>query len=312
MITSSIKLFSVLVILASNKIQVSGHCLNNEAFKIFHDGTYRTCQNISVDEDLRQNLCVKEEVTSACPHTCGQCCENSADYRFTRRNGMTAGCLWLKKKKRKSRYCNNTEILFDGGVTVRGGCPKACNSCHHPVSNDVPNDANPVITAFPTISPSPSVALSDSPSSAPTPTPTATDTDITAPSCQNDEDFSFKLTNLWKSVGCSWIISSRNVDVRRRNYCSDSSIAAACPQACGTCCADLESFTFPHNFKFNKAKNSNSNSKSKSNLNKGGKLLKCLWLEKHPSPVLTGLYCNARTNGQLLGYACAKSCDMCV
>ena len=306
MITSSIKLFSIMVILAPNKIQGSGHCLNNEAFKIFHDETYRTCQNISVNEDLRQNLCVKEEVTSACPHTCGQCCEDSVYYRFTRRNGMTAGCLWLRKdEKRKSRYCNNTEILFDGGVTVRDGCPKACNSCHHPVSNDVPNDANQVITAIPTISPSLSLALPNAaPSSAPTPTPTATDTDITAPSCQNDDDFSFKLTHIWKFVGCSWIISSHNVDVRRRNYCSDSSIAAACPQACGTCCADLESFTFPHNFNFNKAKNSNSN--------KGGKLLKCRWLEKNPSPVLTGLYCNARTNGQLLGHACAKACDMCV
>ncbi len=257
-------LFILLAILPAKAIAT---CENDDTFRYLFEGKERKCTNIRLDEERRQLLCKMDKVREACPQTCGLCCENMDGYSFRRKNGMTGTCDWLTSvnaKQRKARYCGR---YYSNGRNVRDGCPVACNFCQDRV------DSPP--SAAPSISPAPSA----------THAPTVT--------CQNDGEFTFELTNVGSSVGCSWI-TQNNVALRRETYCNDPTIATACSQACGKCCGDEGSYEFHLVY---------SNEKRK-----------CSWIAKnwYNREKRRALYCNKRENGQMIGHACAESCGMCM
>ena len=83
------------------------------------------------DEKLNQSLkfCRYEEVSKACPLTCGQCCNDNHDYTFTKFSGNNASCRWLKaRESRRQKYCSVTNKTFHG-KTIREGCPSTCGFC---------------------------------------------------------------------------------------------------------------------------------------------------------------------------------------
>lgn len=221
-----------LLVLAAIPAQVAAQCVNDDSFLYFFEDKIRSCRNIRINEGRRQTLCPVAEVNAACPQTCGQCCENVAGYEFTRFNGLTADCDWLGEKQvRIDKYCENTKRCFSPSTgfspgstcrTIRDGCPVTCDFCQDPI-------------AVPTVSPAPTATAS------PTESPTEA-----APSCVNDASFTFELVETGNVVGCGWITKNKGegrVEIRRKNYCGDSAIATACPQACGTCTADDPLFT---------------------------------------------------------------------
>ncbi len=158
-----------------------------------------------------------------------------------------------------------------------------------------------VPSAFPSDVPSqlPSVSPSDQPSNNPTmsikpsPLPSAapvasiTDAPTEAPvePCVNSDTFTFTLVNEGNEVTCGWITKHINVETRQKNYCDETDIAAACPQACGSCVGDDPLFTFK--------------------LKKMGEIRDCSWITKNENRLAHRLtYCEKKN----VAAGCAASC----
>ena len=105
------------------------------------------------------------------------------------------------------------------------------------------------------------------------------------PPCENDEFFRFKDQS---DKDCDWI---GNNPQRTSNYCSKESngelVSASCPESCGKCCNEDESFRW-----------------------KGANQRDCAWVGK--TPTRSGRYCPKKnTNGRLVSESCPKSCGEC-
>jgi len=89
-----------------------------------------TCLRIGKDEKLRQRWCKKRATSEACPQTCGICCKDDMQWKFTTNLGTKKKCAWMKgEKNRQDRYCEET---LDGRLT-KLACPETCNFCFDPV-----------------------------------------------------------------------------------------------------------------------------------------------------------------------------------
>ncbi len=102
-------------------------CSNDGLFHHFYEGRNRSCKQIRfLEESDRVAICQEEVVRSACPQSCGSCCEDSQLFTFLSRYGSERRCEWLKgAEKRKKEYCGQ----FLNGYIVRDRCPVACEFC---------------------------------------------------------------------------------------------------------------------------------------------------------------------------------------
>lgn len=167
----AIKALPLLAILARMSVHsvAANTCVNDADFEIASplkrdNGAMLSCKKIRNKENRRSLLCTNPLVSEKCPQSCGLCCDDDEDYKFTLKNKvLDVKCDWLaknpsKKHDRVNRYCN-TPLYFSNGSTVRDACPKACEFCF--------TEILPVPTSSPTSS-SPTISPSQSPSSQPT------------------------------------------------------------------------------------------------------------------------------------------------
>jgi len=107
-------------------------------------------------------------------------------------------------------------------------------------------------------------------------------TSLTNGECLNDEDFR---ADYRPKTSCLWV---RYEESRRQLYCADVVVSEACPQACGVCCEDDESYEF---------------TKGK------GKLKNCNWIGKATDRPTK--WCNRERENKLVKEACPSTCDVC-
>ncbi len=187
-------------------------CLNDQDYTYDDDGKSRSCSNIRINEDRRQTLCQLDEVRSACPQSCGICCDDDPNYEFPMEmfpDKMRA-CSWITKNEdrtetRQANYCNLQDYDQATGTTIRNMCPKACDFCQKLVFVVSPPE----------------------------------------PECQDDPDFTFTLTYLRTQVECEWITKNEDKIETRMAYCNDPEVKTGCPLTCGGCaCEDDSNFEF--------------------------------------------------------------------
>ena len=161
--------------------QLPSPCLNSDDYRYAGQnksgGTVlRSCSNIRIKETRRQKLCLLSEVRTACPQTCGLCCEDDATFSFPmKKEAKTQKCTWLTKNNaavRKAEYCGIDDSV--GDTTIRNECPKSCDFCQNlvPLTTAAPVKS-PTGTGTPTISAKPIAAPSRPPSPQPSPFPTS-------------------------------------------------------------------------------------------------------------------------------------------
>ena len=151
---------------------VVGVCENDKSKSFPWGGKDYSCSRLRMPNNAgpRYNLCQTTEVRTACPHSCGICCEDSTTYQFELKNvpGTMKMCPWILQSskpetdaKRVLEYCNG---YSSNGGTVRSACQTSCDFCFgDPLA--VPPTPAPVATPTP------------APTSAPTPAPTAAPVD---------------------------------------------------------------------------------------------------------------------------------------
>ncbi len=107
----------------------STECVESDEFRIKVELKYQTCLSIRSQEYLRQDLCLREEVKSACPITCGLCCADDTHFKYIRYYNTTReesiGCDWLSNDRRQYKYCDKHR----NGQFIRDACAKSCNNC---------------------------------------------------------------------------------------------------------------------------------------------------------------------------------------
>ena len=161
--------------------QLPSPCLNSDDYRYAGQnksgGTVlRSCSNIRIKETRRQKLCLLSEVRTACPQSCGLCCEDDATFSFPlKKEAKTQKCTWLTKNNaavRKAEYCGIDDSV--GDTTIRNECPKSCDFCQNlvPLTTAAPVKS-PTGTGTPTISAKPIAAPSRPPSPQPSPFPTS-------------------------------------------------------------------------------------------------------------------------------------------
>jgi hypothetical protein len=161
--------------------QLPSPCLNNDDYRYTGQNksggvVLRSCSNIRIKETRRQKLCLLSDVRTACPQTCGLCCEDDATFSFPmKKEAKTQKCSWLTKKNaatRQATYCGVDDSV--GDTTIRNECPKSCNFCQTlvPLTTAAPVKS-PTGTGSPTISAKPIAAPSRPPSPQPSPFPTS-------------------------------------------------------------------------------------------------------------------------------------------
>jgi len=74
------------------------------------------------NEKIKIKQCAKNFVNAICAKSCGRCCDNVNQFKFTLKDGTTKDCEWLSKKA--SRIMS---LCKDAGVSV--GCANVCRSC---------------------------------------------------------------------------------------------------------------------------------------------------------------------------------------
>ena len=170
------KLKASLLALALIQGSASAACVNDPTFEwpsIADGNKKKTCKQIRIKESRRTTMCLISEVATACPQSCGVCCEDDSTFEFPLRNNpdKIQNCTWIlrnknedKTEKRIDRYCtkgeNGTKPLYThNNRTIRDACPKSCNFCFTTVT--------PEPTSGPTTGPTPAPT-----GSAPTPAPT--------------------------------------------------------------------------------------------------------------------------------------------
>mmetsp|Transcript_9681 Transcript_9681/g.14068 ORF Transcript_9681/g.14068 Transcript_9681/m.14068 type:complete len:240 (+) Transcript_9681:90-809(+) len=142
-------------------------------------------------------------------------------------------------------------------------CPNTCGACDW--------DLSPV--------PAPVAA----PVSAPVSSPVSNQA-----TCKDDCNFTFRLNNFEKDVGCRWIKKNiKQVDKRKNAYCINPSIAAACPATCNEQCANTPGFSYIKEW--------------------NGETAGCNWLLKNNSKRSARMakYCPT------IGDKCVSSCGSC-
>jgi len=107
-------------------------------------------------------------------------------------------------------------------------------------------------------------------------------TSLTNGECLNDEDFR---ADYRPKTSCLWV---RYEESRRQLYCADVVVSEACPQACGVCCEDDESYEFTDG---------------------SGKLKNCNWIGKATDRPTK--WCNRERENKLVKEACHLTCDVC-
>ncbi len=215
-------------------------------------------------------------------------------------HGEIRGCDWIcwnpdAIEIRRDEYCDDKSI--------RAACPLACGECE-----GVCATRPPVVT--------PTKKPIRAPTTSPVVTPTV---------CKNDEDFTFELMNFeGYHRGCDWICwNPDHIKFRRKKYCRNNIIRAACPLACGECegvcatrppvvaptkrptraptaspvaapsiCVDDKNFTFEL-------------------MNQKGKYQVCGWICWNPDPDVAAFrkknYCGIRS----IAKSCPLSCGLC-
>ena len=104
-------------------------CLNNPYYS-YGNFEGHGCQWIRKEESRRTNLCLKAEVRTQCPQTCGICCENDPDFKFLNVKDVKKSCSWLGEKiRRKLKFCKT----YNNNEMVRNMCPLACDFCQESV-----------------------------------------------------------------------------------------------------------------------------------------------------------------------------------
>ena len=183
--TSTTKhLYSLLFILAS-ALCANATCKNSAMDEITNiNGKWQNCKWIRKNID-RLEICKSTDVSTACPQSCGLCCEDSTTFKFPlkRDNTIIVGCNWIDKKsqkmeKRRRKYCTKPDgklADFYEKRSIRDACPVACNFCFE-ANREIPSmspasSPSAVPAAFPSESPSvsstPSVTVSPSTSGSP-------------------------------------------------------------------------------------------------------------------------------------------------
>lgn len=161
-------MFKIFVaVLAVLPASVVGVCENDKSKSFKWGDKDYSCARLRMKNNAgpRYNLCQTAEVRTACPHTCGLCCEDSTTYEFYLKSPpyKKKMCPWILQStkeatdaKRVLDYCNG---YSSNGGTVRSACQKSCNFCF-----------NDVLAVPPT--PAPVAAPTPAPVAAPTPVPT--------------------------------------------------------------------------------------------------------------------------------------------
>ena len=183
-----------------------GLCKDDKHFTYSNEN----CHSIYNDEDLRQDLCRNEEVKDNCPLACGLCCSNDPSYTFKTKYGNQTrkDCEWLEDRDIRS-------FLHCSKWKNRRSCPKACDMCKEPISEEYKSLDTTNITLTPSISPAPSMV------------------------CVEDNDFEI----MYDLTPHSCITLGRNESIRQET-CQHREVRDACPNRCGICCADDSTFVF--------------------------------------------------------------------
>jgi len=99
------------------------------------------CRELRLNTSLRQEYCTYDEVTKACPVSCGICCDDNPTFTIKIRDGDSTkkiGCDWIgKMKARRKKYCYNIKKK----ALVQAACPDACALCPDPI-HECSDDAN--------------------------------------------------------------------------------------------------------------------------------------------------------------------------
>jgi len=107
------------------------NCIDDAMVQI--DKHDRECIWLKKDPS-RLKKCNRIKVREACPHSCGICCMDDAEYTFeTRLRGIfrTRDCDWVKEKGGNlEKLCNGSILSSSNGQLVKEGCPLACNKCN--------------------------------------------------------------------------------------------------------------------------------------------------------------------------------------
>ena len=104
--------------------------------------------------------------------------------------------------------------------------------------------------------------------------------------CINENGYRYRGDNV---KSCSWI---RRKEGRRKRLCSRRfEVRTNCPQTCGVCCENDDSFIFP----------TEKNGKKK--------VITCQWIQKWQ--VRQAVWCKRRYDGMSIREICPKSCKKC-
>ena len=136
-------------------------CVNDETYSaVWFNKTY-TCSKLRMynNRGPRYNLCKTSETRTACPHTCGTCCEDDPLFQFGQKtNDKQQGCDWILKSSknetdafRVKEYCTG---YWDNGATIREKCQVSCDFCFGTQApTPAPTPATPAPTPSPTKAP---------------------------------------------------------------------------------------------------------------------------------------------------------------
>ncbi len=217
-------------------------CFNDDRY-IYKDHPKMTCKWIRWKEIRRTSLCKESEVRSACPQTCGICCENDPTYLFSVHKHLNVSCTWIEEHQYYSSLCNT----FSNGRMVRDGCPVVCNFCKEFVPLHQEGNLSPSIA--PSSSDAPAVSTNYdsimnrafpqySPATSTPPTPSSTNLQSVASlnptnDCHDNDFYQNPLgghcgCSLFESTDClKWdiFLSAAEIDELLEN----------CPLACGIC-----------------------------------------------------------------------------
>lgn len=313
------KLFAAVVLLTS-AIGAHAKCYNSAAYTVTYVGKEYTCSKLRMPNNSgpRWNLCQTAETQFACPHTCGECCEDSAAFLFAEigQPEQMRGCDWIQGDERVAEYCNG--YTYDG-FTIRSQCQEVCNFCFTAsTSTPAPIVSSP--SAAPTTSPSsapiaattsaptatsptsPSAAPNSNPSSPPSPVPTRQPSAPTSPPSSvpnatcGDGVSEFPLDDDGGSKACTWFGTNLDLQQSRLDqYCGDQFVAQLCSESCGYCSECTDDSTYEWDLVLATGKGS------------------CAWLTKNSNKeaVRKQNYCTEDYMGGVVKYRCPASCDFC-
>ena len=142
------RIITALLLGAYLPFQIYGLCENDRTFTVTYMDRDYSCKSLRMpnNAEARFNVCQDSSTRSACPHSCGVCCEDSETYEFkllhSNPSGQLRPCSWILQSSkdsvdayRQETYCNG---YHSGDRTVRDGCPVSCNFCFDFVGKFLP------------------------------------------------------------------------------------------------------------------------------------------------------------------------------